>query len=175
MEKKCFKCGETKPLEDYYKHPKMSDGRLNKCKSCTKADTKAVEEKIRSTPEGLAKDRERHREKYYKLGYKEKHKPTTEVKREAMTRYKEKYPEKHLAKIATQHLNRIPGLEYHHWSYNEDHYKDCIVLSTKEHAKLHRYIVYDQERMKYRRSDNMTLLDTKEAHLDYYASLHQMK
>lgn len=35
--KPCKTCGTVKPLEEFYKHPKMADGRLNHCKDCKKS------------------------------------------------------------------------------------------------------------------------------------------
>jgi ribosomal protein S27AE len=39
--KVCFRCGQQKPTVEFYRHPMMSDGRLGKCKDCTKADVRA--------------------------------------------------------------------------------------------------------------------------------------
>lgn len=39
MVKQCFKCKKVKEFDQFYKHPEMGDGRLNKCKECSKKDT----------------------------------------------------------------------------------------------------------------------------------------
>ena len=158
--KKCFKCGESKELNEFYKHSQMGDGHLNKCKSCAKIDVKENSAKYSEDESYIEKERARARSKYHRLYH-----GTGKSSVERNIKYLLMYPEKIRARGA---CNRIKppelGLERHHWSYNEEHYKDLIFVTKKHHMKAHRFIIYDQERMMYRRCDTSELLDTKEKH-----------
>lgn len=43
--KTCKKCGEPKPLTEFYANSRMRDGRLNACRACATADTRAYKER----------------------------------------------------------------------------------------------------------------------------------
>ena len=171
--KNCIICGVLKSLDEYYIHPKMADGHLNKCKDCTKDHVKKRTDALRLNGVWLEKEKQRSREKYHRLGYRSKFKPSQEAKKLAISKYIEKYPEKYRAtkKITNSKIKIEPGMQQHHWSYNEEHHLDTIKLSIEEHRLAHRHMVYDQERMMYRRIDTMELLDTKEQHEQYIKNL----
>lgn len=160
--KECFKCGVVKPLHDFYAHPKMADGYLNKCKECNKKDVRDAYLVNVQDPLYVIKERERGRDKHYRL-YANSLKTDPEVKKKAMAKYRDKYPEKRRAVLLSQHIYAPSGSEKHHWSYNEQHYKDVIILPASLHIKIHRYLIYDKRTKMYKTIEG-TLLDTRQKH-----------
>ena len=174
FKKQCICCDKEKSLDQYYSHKKMADGHLNKCKECCKSQSGKREKELRQDPVFVESEKNRARDRYYRLGYKDLHKASPESKKNAISRHNEKFPEKKQARNSICHLKTIvPGNEFHHWSYNEEHFKDVIELSVSDHSLIHRYISYDQEHKKYRTRKG-TLLDTKEKHLLYIKLVKQL-
>lgn len=163
--KKCICCGKEKELSEYYDHPQMGDGHLNKCKDCVREYVRKRDNERRSTPDGLIAERKRGRDKYYRLYRFKKTDPA--LKKKIMTDYRIKYPEKVKAKSASKDIHAPDGKEKHHWSYCEEHWRDVFFMTISDHNKIHRHMIYDQERLMYRTTDGI-LLDTREAHERYF-------
>jgi len=141
--KECFKCGETKPLVDFYKHAGMADGHLGKCRKCARVDAVERRKKLEQDPVWVAKETKRVREKARRM---------------------RKGP---YGKIVTHAHNqtrslKVEGKELHHWSYQEEHLKDVVMLTRKDHRKIHRYIKMDEFHLQFRTLRGV-LLDTREA------------
>lgn len=59
--KGCRECGETKPLTDFYAHPKMADGRLSACKPCRIEYGRLRHERNKGCPVAKQRKRNDHR------------------------------------------------------------------------------------------------------------------
>jgi len=152
----CCGCKELKALTEFQKQKSCKDKLTTQCRECRS---------------------KKSRDYYITGGGKEKW-IEREKKRKAENRKKYSRSDRVLApeKLAagykiTRMIPVIKGNHLHHWSYNEEHYKDVIELSHQEHAKLHRYMVYDPEEKKYRRRDNLDLLWSRNIHIMFYRSL----
>lgn len=131
----CFKCGVDKPLVEFYRHPRMGDGHLNKCKECTKKDTK----------ENKAANYE-----YYRLYDIERSKlpHRREACRNRLPMYRSSFPDRHKAHqevrkaIKNGLLSKLPCFvcgsektEAHHPDYSSP--LDVIWLCPRHHKEAH--------------------------------------
>lgn len=149
--KKCTACNELKNIDLFHKNSKTKDGLSLHCKPCAN---------------------ERGRKYYLTAGKKKYIQRSADLNKKYNIAKRLKYPEKNAAGIA---INRmipvIQGNHLHHWSYNKIHFRDVIELPRFEHDKLHRYMIYDNDKKMYRRRDNMKLLWSRNIHIKFYRSL----
>lgn len=126
--KRCFKCGRLLPIEDFYKHSQMGDGHLNKCKDCIKKDVHRRYLNRSADAEYMEKERQRGREKYKRLGYAKKYKPSKPS----------------ICRSIHATLKRrgliVTGQEVHHWNYNEPY--SVLILDRRQHKCVHKYIEF---------------------------------
>ena len=147
--KVCFKCGQAKPLSEFYKHKKMADGHLNKCIPCTKKDVFDYRE------ENLAEiklyDKKRNMLPH-RVGARKDYAQTENGKRvcnKAKIDYSKRNPEKRIALLIANRAKRsgeikvevcekcgsLENLQMHHEDYSKP--LDVIVLCAKCHKKVH--------------------------------------
>jgi hypothetical protein len=161
--KKCFKCGIEKELDEFYKHPKMADGHLNKCKDCNKKDVKDNYLIKATNDEWVAKERIRGREKYHRLNY--VHSPWNERKKSLFWITSEY---KGLRKWVSDRVNITDFDEIHHWNYHK--IKDFFILNRKTHSQIHKLIKVDEVTGLCVTNDGR-ILDTKQKHLNFIYSI----
>jgi len=174
--KKCYKCGEVKILSEFYSRKDSPDGYRNDCKECCKKKTIETRLKNEQNPKWVWKEKERKRREALKRVAEGKQNQTLEQKR----RYKKNW--KHggvkIKAAASANLDKTivcpKGYHKHHWSYNEDHWRDVIILSIKDHHRVHRYTVYDPDRLMYRTIYGV-LLDSRERAEEYYKYIFTLK
>lgn len=132
--KKCFKCGEVKPLTEFYRHSQMGDGHLNKCKQCTKKDVHNRYAELSKDEEWVEKERARGREKFKRLGYKySSFKNTRELCHE----------NGNIAKYLRGRGYDTRGKEAHHWNYNKPF--SVFLLSRRAHKRIHQHLTVNRD------------------------------
>jgi len=151
--KQCFKCKQHLELLEFYKHSMMSDGHLNKCKSCTKQDSENRRKQKEKNIDWALSERKRHREKSRK--YRDEGRVL--IKNNS---YNKKWicenPEKRKAHMIVNHalrsgtINRHPccvcgnKAQAHHEDYSKP--LEIIWLCSRHHADRH--IEINEERLK---------------------------
>jgi hypothetical protein len=126
MSKACFKCGEVKPLSEFYKHPKMADGHVGKCKTCNKKDVTDNRNANLDHYREYDRDRGNRQDQSY------------------VTEYRAKYPNKYAAHTLVQRFPMLPcetcGTEESVHRHHDDYLKPSEVryLCAAHHKQWHR-------------------------------------
>ena len=144
--KRCFKCGETRPLSYFYKHPRMADGHVNKCKECNKKDVRENYQTNNDYYSQYDKDRladkssERNRKKkeYSKQRY-----VTNPDKSIAQYTFSNAVRDGKISRCSIcEFCGSNKNIHAHHSSYSEDMRLSVTWLCGKCHVRLHKDFEY---------------------------------
>lgn len=139
----CTKCGLSKPLELFYKHPFTKDGRQAKCAECTKADVRANRaariEYYRAYDRQRAKqpDRVQARTEYNRIN--KRPRPETDpLKKKARTALGNALRDGKIGRPSDCEVCQMPSdVHGHHDDYTKP--LDVIWCCTACHALIHAY------------------------------------
>ena len=156
--KRCFKCKVVKPYSEFYKHPKMADGHLGKCKGCAKIDV-SKNRKVRADYY-LDYDRNRPnakvRSEHSSARNKSKYHSDEDFRRSVLKsreKWLERNPQKRKAQVylgnavrdgrifkpsICSHCGQEKRIQGHHWSYDREHWLDVVWLCAACHGEEHR-------------------------------------
>lgn len=152
MRKVCRQCGQDVRLADYYRHPRMADGRLNVCKPCHRSNVRANREAnadhYRAYEQGRAT-------LPHRVAARQEYSQTPEGRAahaRAHVSFKERNPVKRAAQVAVGNAIRggrmtrqpceVCGKEQAH-AHHDDYSKPLDVrwLCTTHHAEWHKHNV----------------------------------
>lgn len=149
--KTCLKCGEHKPLTEFYKHKQMADGHLNKCKECAKSG--AIKHRDDNIEKVRAYDRERG-SLPHRVAARNEYQKTDAYKvsqQKSLKKYFSNHPERRAAQTALGNAVRDGRLtpwpvcalpecnaapEAHHPDYS--HPLDVVWLCGHHHKQAHK-------------------------------------
>lgn len=178
MSKVCFKCGERKPLSEFYKHSRMKDDHLNKCKECTKKNTKEnrtdnfdyYQQYDRNRPN--KDERNKKRSGYVAKLKQENYEKFYEIRKKGSKNYKRRYPQKRAATVAVNNAIRDGKLykpdkcqacgdggkiQGHHESYDQSKWLDVVWLCVECHSKRHVEIRNEQRNINKSEIDSLII------------------
>lgn len=98
--KTCFKCKVEKAITEFYVHPAMGDGRLNKCKECTRKD---VAENYRANFGHYQQYEKQRRDLPHRVQGRRAYAQSSDGKAshaKSLKRQRELHPEKYRARVA---------------------------------------------------------------------------
>lgn len=148
--KACRACGLMKPLGEFYRHPKMADGRLNSCKACVRA--RVARHRAANLERAQEYDRVRGLLPHRKAAVKARASRYADRKANYLRRYREAHQDRDTARCAVNNAIRdgklkakpcerctfALGVQAHHEDYSKP--LDVVWLCTKCHGARHREI-----------------------------------
>ena len=124
MNKTCRQCLTWKPLEEFYLHPRMADGHLNKCKECVKV--RVSEHRELNLDRIRAYDRSRGRRKSFSSYPKKQKHASTKVGNAIRSGRMKRQPCVICGNVKS---------EGHHQDYDKPY--DVVWLCPEHHRRLH--------------------------------------